>query len=399
MRTASVCRTISSNQALEDVKKTLPKRHDCVHRESEWTAASPATNQVSRPVCPVLTDKPEIVGQWEKKLDAGRYSRIPVGSGIDATEVAFSVGFEGDPGLFNCAPSAFSSVLPHGETSEREVRFSLVSLDPNGDDQSLRGEAERNIANIRQYLEWVRQDLARFMEDFEQSTRTKILNRRQRIANNRALVHRIGFPIRKTGEASAQLFVPEVRKKLAPKLPEPKNDIAEPFLELEVYEDILDTIQSMAVVMERSPAAFRHLHEEDLRWLFLLPLNGLYQGQATGETFNFEGKTDILIRIHDKNIFIAECAIWDGPAYFKSKIDQLLGYATWRDSKLAIIIFNRTRKFSGVLAKVAEGCKSHPNFKRELQRPGSTWFRCLISHRDDPDRELTLTVLAFEVPA
>lgn len=69
----------------------------------------------------------------------------------------------------------------------------------------------------------------------------------------------------------------------------------------------------MVLVMERSPHAFAKMGEEDLRTHFLVQLNGLYEGQATGETFNFEGKTDILIRVEGKNIFIAECKFWTGP--------------------------------------------------------------------------------------
>jgi hypothetical protein len=53
----------------------------------------------------------------------------------------------------------------------------------------------------------------------------------------------------------------------------------------------------MTHVMEQSPHAFVKMGEEDLRTHFLVQLNGVYEGQATGETFNFEGKTDILIRI------------------------------------------------------------------------------------------------------
>jgi hypothetical protein len=42
------------------------------------------------------------------------------------------------------------------------------------------------------------------------------------------------------------------------------------------------------------------MREEDLRQHFLVQLNGQYEGQATGETFNFQGKTDILIRAEEE---------------------------------------------------------------------------------------------------
>ena len=73
------------------------------------------------------------------------------------------------------------------------------------------------------------------------------------------------------------------------------------------YEHILSVISNMVAVMERSPRAFKDMGEEDLRTHFLVHLNGHYEGQATGETFNYEGKTDILIRAGGRNIFIAEC--------------------------------------------------------------------------------------------
>jgi hypothetical protein len=156
----------------------------------------------------------------------------------------------------------------------------------------------------------------------------------------------------------------------------------------------------MVDVMERSPHVFSKMGEEDLRTHFLVQLNGQYEGQATGETFNFEGKTDILIRVNGKNIFVAECEIWRGHEYLTQKIDQLLGYATWRDSKLAILVFNRTKNFSAVLSKIKETVHKHPNFKTDVSTYVSDrGSRFIIRHRDDPERELILTVVAFEVPA
>ncbi|MBC7894618.1 MAG: hypothetical protein H7066_04345, partial [Cytophagaceae bacterium] len=66
---------------------------------------------------------------------------------------------------------------------------------------------------------------------------------------------------------------------------------------------------------------------------FLVQLNGQYQGGATGETFNYEGKTDILIRDGDRNVFIAECKIWKGETELLKAVDQILAYLHWRDTK------------------------------------------------------------------
>jgi hypothetical protein len=92
--------------------------------------------------------------------------------------------------------------------------------------------------------------------------------------------------------------------------------------------------------------------------------------------------------------------VWDGPEYFKTKIDELLGYTSWRDTKTAIIIFNRNKNLSAVLSHIPNAVKEHPNFHREgTSYKHETGFRFVLHHRDDKNRELTLTVLVFDVPS
>jgi hypothetical protein len=164
------------------------------------------------------------------------------------------------------------------------------------------------------------------------------------------------------------------------------------------YELILTIISNMVLVIERSPETFHRIKEEDLRQHFLVQLNGQFEGQATGETFNFQGKTDILIRQNGKNIFIAECKFWRGAKVMVETINQLLGYASWRDTKTAILVFNRGKKFSEVVNTIPEIVKQHPNFKRTMPAAGETNTRYVFRHQDDPNRELILTVMAFNVP-
>ena len=193
---------------------------------------------------------------------------------------------------------------------------------------------------------------------------------------------------------------PEVKRRIVPQLPpvSTKPYRPEPTLSIDEYEHILSVISNMVMVMERSPSAFKTMGEEDLRQHFLVQLNGQYEGQATGETFNYEGKTDILIRAEGKNVFIAECKFWTGPAGLSEALDQLLGYASWRDTKTALLIFNREATMSTVLQRIPQAVREHANYKTELDYEPESGFRYVFSHRDDPDRELMLTVLAFDVP-
>lgn len=165
------------------------------------------------------------------------------------------------------------------------------------------------------------------------------------------------------------------------------------------YEDILKTIQSMVKVFERSPSAFREMGEESLRTILLVGLNGLYEGAATGETFNGTGKTDILIRHRDQNVFIAECLIWEGVKTLQSKMDdQLFKYATWRDSKLALLVFNRNQNFTDVIEKMKSTVSGHSQCIKGLSFQHTSGARYLFKRSDDPQKQFTLTCLAFDVP-
>jgi hypothetical protein len=79
-------------------------------------------------------------------------------------------------------------------------------------------------------------------------------------------------------------------------------------------------------------------------------------------------------------------------------LDQLAAQTGWRDTKVAVIIFNRRKDFSSVLKSIKETIPKHTSFKREVPIEGETKFRYVFGNRDDPNRELLLTVLAFDVP-
>jgi hypothetical protein len=154
----------------------------------------------------------------------------------------------------------------------------------------------------------------------------------------------------------------------------------------------------MVQVMELSPHAFVEMGEEALRSHFLVQLNGIFEGEATGETFNFQGKTYILIRVNGKNVFIAECKFWKGEKSFLETIDQLLSYLSWRYTKAAVLVFNRKADFSGVLAKIGEAGPKHSNFKHDLGKSDESTFRYVFAQPNDANREIMLSVLAFDIP-
>ena len=110
------------------------------------------------------------------------------------------------------------------------------------------------------------------------------------------------------------------------------------------YRAILQTIREHLVATETLPKPIQKLSDEELiRDTILWALNANYI-VATGETFRAAGKTDINVSFSDKSAFIAECKVWHSPNTFSEALEQVYSYATWRDCRIAILIFNLKNK-------------------------------------------------------
>ena len=253
---------------------------------------------------------------------------------------------------------------------------------------------------LRRILVVYAESAAAFNSGISGQVQSKIAARKTKLLEDRNLVASLGFPMKQREDAGRTYVSPQVRKKIV--LVQPPASTApfapEPALAEEQYNNILDIMTNMVHVMECSPSAFADSDEETIRTHFLVQLNGQYQGQASGETFNYEGKTDILIKDRGRNIFIAECKFWRGEKAFSETIDQLLGYLTWRDTKAAIAVFNRNKDFTNVLGKVKEATELHPNFRKFIRQRSETSAVYRFRHRDDPNREMTIAVMVFDVP-
>lgn len=314
----------------------------------------------------------------------------------ERTEVR--IPFEGESELFYTQPNTMSSSPPRAVIEKNEVilRYDLPSDAP----REVRPLIDQTLNEIEQYLGWQRSMIDGHNNSLAQVAAQAIEQRRARLLAQSQRASSLGIPVRRCDAAPQTYVIPTVRRKAAPTLP-PATSAQfepEPTWAMDQYEHALKVVQNMTHVMERSPEAFKSMDEEALRQSFLMQLNGQFEGKATGETFNMGGKTDILLREADRNVFIAECKIWKGPKGFNDAIDQLLGYTTWRDSKTAILVFIRGTDTSKVLSGVDVTVKAHTNYKRPVVWPHESGFRYVLHSNGDTNRELILTVLVFHVP-
>ncbi len=359
-----------------------------------------------RPEVPRLKEDEITVDQREDQVDVSRDFNRAISDRsqpffMKGARFSFFVPFDGEPELFKCRPSTYTTNPPQAEIRGNELVLSYVPLG-DATPVTIRAEFDRTLGDIKGYLEWIEKDLTPFIGSLRDTAVKRLEARRAKLLKDQSVVSGLGFAPRRRDDAPTTYAVPTVRRKPAVARPAPDKTRPappEPALAMEEYEHILSVISNMVHVMERSPKAFSGMDEEALRQHFLVQLNGQYEGQATGETFNYEGKTDILIRAEGRNVFIAECKFWRGPESLREAVDQVLRYASWRDTKTAILLFNRGKNLSAVLAKVSEILQVHANFIRQVAIDGETFFRVILHHRDDEKRELTVTVLVFEVPA
>lgn len=317
---------------------------------------------------------------------------------IMGTEVQVEIPFVGDAEVFKVRPNPFSLNPPRATIRGPRVFFSVVGANLTASE--VRREIDDTVAALQSSLRDLRGNFTGLNRQLFEEAREAIESRRAKLLASRNMVASLGFKIRERQGASTTYVAPEIRRNIVPVVP-PASSAPfkpEPALSDEDYCHVLGVMQGMTQVMELSPSAFYAADEETVRSHFLVQLNGHYQGQATGETFNYEGKTDILIRSGGKNIFIAECKFWSGPKGLAKAIDQLLTYSSWRDTKTAIVVLNRNRDFSRVLAAIPDVAHAHPQYKRDLPGSAETVFRYVFANRDDRSRELFLTILAFDVP-
>lgn len=170
-----------------------------------------------------------------------------------------------------------------------------------------------------------------------------------------------------------------------------------PVMDLQRYAQILDAINTVGKMYESFPDVTKGMKEETLRDLFLTQIQTSFKTEsATGEAFNKNGKTDIMVKHGDGILFIAECKFWKGQQAFLDAITQLLSYLTWRDTKAALMIFVRDTSMSTAVAGVKDHIASHANYKSTEKAKDETWFNYKFSMPDDPDRDVFLAVQLFD---
>lgn len=312
--------------------------------------------------------------------------------------------FDGEEDLLYYKPStslAFTKIQAEIRNGTLIVR-TVVSAGPGVDAEAARRGFEQEIGNIRTMAGYSTKDVERFNSSLATMLRPAVERRKSLIQGKLDLAGALGFTLKKRTDAPSPVRLQ--RKALGIQrtdsaAPRPPYQ-AEWALADGQYEDAIQVIGSAMLSMERTPSVVAGKDEEELRDYILVMLNGTFQGNATGETFVKTGKTDILIRVEDRHVFVGECKWWKGAKGLASAIDQLLGYLPWRDEKAALIVFIDNRDASAVFDRAEEAAKAHTAYKRVGKfSPDRTKRRnFILGHPEDLEREIQLAVLFAVLP-
>ena len=320
---------------------------------------------------------------------------------VKGTTLRIAIPYTGDANLWRIRASTFSmSGYPELEIHNNVVVFSHSFPDDSADPQQIRAEIERGIRSLSKAVAYLANDVAAHNDNASNAVKAALDSKLSKARAVVGVVASLGIPVKK--KSAPETFIAPVKRRRRPVVTRPvvptSKFAPEPVLDQDEFEHILRVLASMTLVIERSPASFSTLNEEAIRTHFLIQLNGHYEGSATGETFNAEGKTDILIRVEDRTIFIAECKFWRGQESFSKAVDQLLSYLSWRDSKCALLIFNRTKGSSSVRQKMHEHMESRTEYRKTSIHGGDSDGRYVFVKASDPGREIQIQTMLFDIP-
>lgn len=350
----------------------------------------------------LYSDQHYIKNQTAIQMDVSHDFRRAVFPGTRAivagTKIVIAIPFEGDSSLWKLRASTYGlSGYPEIRIGESEISFSISFPDDSADTEILKSDIERNVRLLEQGVGFLRSDINKHNNSAENRIKEVLQRKRQLAHSTVGVVASLGIPVKRN--TSPTFTVPAKRRVKPIKQPtvETEKYQPEPVLDEKEYQNILKILRSMSLVIERNPSSFSSLHEESIRDHFLLQLNGHYEGGATGETFNASGKTDILIREGNKNVFIAECKFWRGPKGFRDAVSQLLSYLTWRDSKCALMIFNQNKDSSSVRRKMHEVMSSLTEHKKTVHHDPSGDSRYILVKATEPGREIIITTQLYDI--
>jgi hypothetical protein len=286
---------------------------------------------------------------------------------VNYHRIKIKLSFNVDKELFLCQPSSYDFNPPvYDELNRGEVVYYIDYRTENRDPKEIKEEIEDKLGKwmkkVEKYVGNLNSDIEGMQEKFRKEAGKAIERRRDEVETKQQVMDELGVETGKPGNQG--YVVPDKKRDI--QIPTSENDSTSEVLPDQTFIEILEIIDDLGINIERSAERVRNLDEESLRDIFLAGINSHYAGLATGETFNREGKTDILLRYDNKNLFVAECKFWKGQSQYKDAVEQLLNNLTVRDTHAALLIFSRRVGYSQMCDRVKKAIEDHEQYETQL---------------------------------
>ena len=285
----------------------------------------------------------------------------------------------------------------HYLTFSMQFRLSEISsLSPEQQLEKTKKEYQEHTQRTRFYYEQLRKEIESFNTTLLSKTKEYIKEKIDKDSVLDMFSKAIGVVVEpKDADREKGKKILVTPKKIQQKLPD-KKIYDGYYFDNANYNTILQTIREHLVATEVLPKPIQKLEDEELiRDTILWALNANYI-VATGETFRAAGKTDINVNIDNKSAFIAECKVWHGPKTFSEALNQVYAYTTWRDCRIAILIFNlKYKDFGQVLTKLEQQIETNENYISMKKKSDNEW-ECKFKSATDSNGQITINVLASD---
>ena len=327
---------------------------------------------------------------------------------VDGCNIDYKVPFSGDDVLLKCTPSTYimTSFEIFGFQKPSNTNYGFITIRLSYTNQEMKGfgdnleekvnsDFRNQFSSFEKMSGYANDDIRSYNENLTSNVQQLLNKRREKADVFFSFSKALKIPLN-LNSSSPNLTPIPLKKPHRANLNEPKPHAQEQqfYIDDSDFENIIKIIHLCGTALEESAKTFNQFNEEAFRDYIKGMLSSHYENTVTGETFRRVGKTDIQIQREDKAAFIAECKVWHGIKLFSDAIEQLFCYATWKDTKLSLIIFNKENKnFAGVQQQIQSWLKE--NCKSCKQWNSNIWD--CVKYREDTGRDVRLAVALYDI--
>lgn len=327
---------------------------------------------------------------------------------VDGCNIDYKVPFSGDDVLLKCTPSTYimTSFEIFGFQKPSNTNYGFITIRLSYTNQEMKGfgdnleekvnsDFRNQFSSFEKMSGYANDDIRSYNENLTSNVQQLLNKRREKADVFFSFSKALKIPLN-LNSSSPNLTPIPLKKPHRANLNEPKPHAQEQqfYIDDSDFENIIKIIHLCGTALEESAKTFNQFNEEALRDYIKGMLSSHYENTVTGETFRRVGKTDIQIQREDKAAFIAECKVWHGIKLFSDAIEQLFCYATWKDTKLSLIIFNKENKnLAGVQQQIQSWLKE--NCKSCKQWNSNIWD--CVKYREDTGRDVRLAVALYDI--